>query len=662
MKRSAGLVALLATATLCATTALAEPSPAQVRRTFEAAAAKDFDAARKAAGGDPVLGTYVEWRVLREIPVQPFARYRSFLDSSGHWPDSATIQARAEEVIADSLSAREQLAFFETRPPIGRAGRIARAEALLKEGRTGEAVPLLRAIWVEDDFGRVEETLFLQRHGQHLDGSSHAARLARLLWDGRTDAAERIFDRVTAEQRALATARIRLQEQAYGVDAAIAAVPASLRNDAGLAFDRLKWRRAKGRHDEVPEMLLSVQSEPGSGGAWWAERGLAARLAMEAGDFRLAYRIASSHRQTSGAAFAEAEWLAGWLALRFLDEPADGFAHFERFFAGVGTPISLGRGAYWAGRALAAQGDRRGAQTWYRRAAEHPTTFYGQLAAAELGEPLRFPPTNGSQPSQAVRAAFARQDLVQLTGWLCALGEQDEIRPFVSQLGRNAAGDEAQLELVYDLARDCARPDLVVVVAKAAIRNGAEPLSSFPVPDMHSVFSPSLDEVGPDLILAVARQESQFDAGAASRAGARGLMQLMPTTARSVARSLGLPFDLEALTADPDFNVQLGTWYLGRQLERYDGSVALAAAAYNAGPGRVGEWLERHGDPRGSPVHELVDWIELIPFAETRNYVQRVIESQAVYAALLGNGGARLVPVPGARQGTAALRVRGDRS
>lgn len=661
-RRSARMVALaVLLAAGAAAPCMAQPGE-PLAGVLAAASAGDHEAARLAAGSDPLAAAYAEWRLLREGPEQSFQRYRAFLETRPGWPDAGRLQTRAEQSIASDLAAEERLRFFQARPPRSRAGRLALAGALVEAGRSGEAATLARRIWIEDDLTVGEEAAFQVSYGHFLEPGDHRARLERLLGDDNEGMAERMLGRVPDADRAVATARIRLQQRAKTVDKALAAVPASRQGDAGLVLDRIKYRRAKGQEAGIADLLLAVDREPGRGEAWWAERGREAREALDAGNPRLAYRLAAGHRQSEGTPFAEAEWLAGWLALSFLNDPTSARGHFERFSAKVATPISRARGAYWTARALSTGGNVGAARAMYEEAGRHPTAFYGQMALAELGRPVQLAAVLPPPPDAAARSAFRAREPARVGERLCAMGAVREATPFIRQLGSDAGTDGPALELAYDLARRCERPDLVVVVAKAAVQNGAEPLATFPIPDVAAMLSPAADRPHPALILAISRQESQFDPVAVSRAGARGLMQLMPTTGRGVARTLGLSYDVDALIADPDFNVQLGSWYLGRQLQQYGGSVPLAAAAYNAGPGRVEQWLARNGDPRAKDRHGMIDWIEAIPFTETRNYVQRVMEGQAVYEALLEQGGARLVPLAGARQGTAAVRAAGDRS
>ncbi|HET6469874.1 MAG TPA: lytic transglycosylase domain-containing protein, partial [Geminicoccaceae bacterium] len=349
-----------------------------------------------------------------------------------------------------------------------------------------------------------------------------------------------------------------------------------------------------------------------------------------------------------GTSFAEAEWLAGWLALRFVKQPEAALGHFERMAERVRTPISRGRAAYWAGRAAAALGRRDAAARWYQVASAQPTSFYGQLAAANLGLDLRPQAGSGASPTAEQRRRFRGRDTARLALLLCELGEYERAGVFLTKLAGDAVADAVENELVYELGQACRRPELLLRAARAATREGDVDIrATFPVPAVPGFLERVKGRPEPALLLAVARQESLFDPRAKSSAGALGMMQLMPATAKAMAKELGVGFAEHKLLADPEFNVRLGGYYLGRQIARFDGEEVLAIAAYNAGPSRVSQWLQQNGDPRGKGVEQLVDWIERIPFSETRNYVQRVLEGRSVYRLVLQDGNTRTIRAVG---------------
>ena len=339
----------------------------------------------------------------------------------------------------------------------------------------------------------------------------------------------------------------------------------------------------------------------------------------------MAYRIASQHGLKEGIGFAEGAWLAGWIALRFVKNPEQAVQHFTRLYEGVSSPISRARGAYWAGEAVAAKDTKEAAAIWYRRAAAHSSTYYGQLASQRLGQDLEVTFKKAPDASLEVRAIFERRELVYIIRLLGEIEETDTHRRFLHHLRESAETGE-EFQLVTELAVAQGRPDIALRTAKDARLAGFvmhEQL--YPRPEL-----PEINGLEPALVLALIRQESQFYIEAVSRSGARGLMQLMPATAKSVAKGLKLPYRKDRLTEDAAFNMRLGTTYLAQLIERFDGSVMMALAGYNAGPHRVVRWVRRYGDPR-RPEVDAVDWVERIPFSETRNYVQRILETLPIY-------------------------------
>jgi soluble lytic murein transglycosylase len=444
---------------------------------------------------------------------------------------------------------------------------------------------------------------------------------------------------------------------APGVDAAIAAVPSELRTDPGLIFERARWRQRKDRHDDVVELLDPPISDAPHAERWWALRHWAARTALDKGDISVAYRIAAHHGLDAGLGFAEGEWLAGWIALRWLREPSTALPHFTRLYEGVKTPVSRARGAYWAGRAAEAAGARENARVWYETAARNLTTYYGQLAAERLSANFFLALPRPPQPSNIAARGFARDELVGAVKRLAQHGHAARIDPlFAALLERAVTADRAQL--TADLAANVGRADLAVRTARQARREGIIlPDHLYPVIELPEAVD--LKAGTEALVLAIVRQESGFDPSAVSRAGARGMMQLMPATARQMARRLNLDPGRHSLS-DPTFNLTVGSAYMRRLVRRYDGSLLLAVAAYNAGPGRLNAWLKRYGDPRHAHI-DPVDWVETLPIAETRNYVQRVFEGLIVYRHRLAPTqvaialDARLQVAPGGTSRTAGI-------
>ncbi|MGY8959002.1 MAG: lytic transglycosylase domain-containing protein [Alphaproteobacteria bacterium] len=575
----------------------------------------------------------IDWlRVQSPAADAPFKDIVKFLDQTPGWPRQRTLRRRAEGAMKSDFGQNATLAWFKKYPPLSAAGVIRHVEALRGAGRSKDASKAIRNAWLRLDMGRSDERVFRKRFRKQLSKADEIKRLDRLIWDRRISAAKRQMRRVSIEYRHLSKAKIMLLRRTGGVDPAIARIPPSLLNDPGLIFERLRWRRRKGFSDGAIELLAQQPDQNLRPRRWWVERGSLARYALRKGDITQAYRLAKNHRQTKGAAHAEAEWLAGWIALRYLQEPRTAQQHFVDLYRHVKYPVSRARGAYWAGRAAEADGSYETAIKWYRRASTHVTTFYGQMAHLHLPGPgaqiAPRPPTVTKQD----KARFERRPFVQIIRGLADLKQRKLLRPFFSQLTRSAL-KPADWRLLSGLARDIGRNDLAIRVAKQALRKGVVLVDAgYPSSPIMKGLGPS-----PEIIHAIVRQESAFDPKAVSHAGARGLMQLMPATARAVARTLKIRHSTRRLTSDPRHNVNLGASYINGLIEDFDGSLVLALAAYNAGPHRVRRWLRENGDPRRFDTPDAIDWIEQIPFKETRNYVQRVIENLPLYHHLLQN-------------------------
>ena len=414
-----------------------------------------------------------------------------------------------------------------------------------------------------------------------------------------------------------------------------------------LVYERLRWRRRKGK-DSAFEILKALPDKLPRPELWWREKASLARLALSKGHITQAYNLAKSHGlQPGSVAYADAEWLAGWIALRFLNDHAEGRTHFKRMYAAVEYPISRARAAYWAGRAAEAQKGENVlevALTWYRKAAAHPLTYHGQLAFWRLkpNTSLILPASAFDEISKETAQEFFENELVDVVEILHDVGQHELMWPFIRKL-YSITGDPDWRVLTGRLARVNGRADLAVRVAKRANRDGMALLDlGYPTldpPALPRTATSRAPEV--PLTLAVIRQESAFRADAKSHAKARGLMQVIPPTARLVAKGLRLRYSKSRLASDQKFNLILGQSYLGDLIKDFKGSYVLALAAYNAGPHRVKRWIKAHGDPRVSEI-DAIDWIEMIPFSETRNYVQRVLENLQIYRLRLAKNGVAL--------------------
>ena len=612
--------------------ALAE-RPRPLGWAMDAVRAGNWDNAKRIAQRDgAVAKDIIEWHRLR-AGLGTYDDVKAFLSRRPDWPGENYLRRKSEDaVIAQGDAA--VLEFFEGRPPQTPIGVLAFAAALKNAGRVGEADARLVLAWRTMPMNASSQAMFVETYGSLLK-PHHAARLDELLWRGEHAGARQMFDLVGSADKALAETRIALQNRKGDVNEMINVLPASTGKDAGLQKDRFEWRIRKGFEDSAKDLLLSQSVSAaalGQPAAWANRRRALARDEMRSGDPKRAYQMASQHFLEDGSHFADLEWLSGYIALRFLKDPKRALTHFKAHDGAVESPISQGRAGYWQGRALQAMGDAEGAAKAYSQGAKFQSSFYGLLAAERGGLP--FDQTlAGDKPNQDWRtSALAQAPLFQAGMLLQASGELNIAERFWTHLAEQLLADDAAL--LGQAAIDVGQPHLAVMIGKRVAQRGIT--IAAPYYPLHSAIKLDLN-MAPEMVLAIARRESEFDPIVRSSVGARGLMQLMPGTANDVARDLRVS-DLhttDRLTADPDYNARLGSEYLSQMAERFDGNVVMVSAAYNAGPARPPRWMAAYGDPREGDI-DIVDWIEMIPFRETQNYVMRVTESLPVYRARLG--------------------------
>jgi len=594
---------------------------------------------------DPLLDAVVQWdRLRRDGYRASFAELSGFLRAHRGWPQEVVLRRRAEKAITTATPFAERTAYFNVLPPLTAAAKFRLAETLLVQRKQGEAVAMARDAWDSAGLDAATEAELLATFGPQLTPADHLSRADRLLWSGQTSAAIRLLPRLAPDRAAWVGARATLQGGGANADRMLATLPASLATEPGITFDRVNWLRRTNNQAAARAVMAATNYAPGlvvEPEAWLKLRVQMAREAMREGDAATAYRIAANHaafplgralaERSLGerAAFIDAEWVAGWVALRQLNRPSDALGRFVGARAAALTPVSQARGDYWSGRAAEAAGLKPDAARYYEAAARHPDYFYGQLATERLGRPLALTPASPPFIAQTARARFAADELVRATQALGDLGDRNRQTLFMRALVERSDNAEAA-QLTAELAPTIQRPDLGVLMGKAARSEGelsllpfAYPLLTLP-PELSPAFT---------AIHAVTRQESQFDRAATSRANAMGLMQLLPSTASEQATKLGLRFSEARLIEDPIYNVTLGAAYFERVRASLGGSWVLAAAAYNAGPGNARKFVRNQGDPR-IPGTDVVDWIEAIPILETRTYVQRVLENAVMYDLL----------------------------
>jgi soluble lytic murein transglycosylase len=589
------------------------------------------DAAARALD-DSLQRTALEWIALKTSPQADYARLAKFGAAHPDWPANTWIRYRQEAALYNDRAHPEvTAALFSADPPRSTAGKLALARIALAAGRRDEAGALVRAIWRDDDFDGWTERAVLTDFSSLLSSADHHYRAERLLY------AEKIAPALRAAALAGPDALAHAKAWAGAIgrpltDAAWSALPTAMKSDLGLVYVRVQTLR---RADRVLEAALLIKNAPRAaafvdGDRWWEERRMVARRLLDGGLNKDAYALCAEHSTVSIPSRVDAEFHAGWIALRFLGDSERAASHFAAAAAVAETPLAIARAAYWQGRAAEQARRADEAQQFYERAAAYPIAYYGQLAGEKLHRPALALRTPANLPIGA-----ARNEATEIVDLLYGA----RLDGYARGLAFDAAGayaDEAQLAALAEVA--AARRDGVasVEIGKLATARGfALDESGFPtfgVPD----FAPLASSAELAAIYSVARQESEFAGAAASGAGAKGLMQILPSTARDTARRMGVPFDPARLTADIAYNTQLGAAYLGQLLDAEGGSYVLALAAYNAGGGRVQQWIDAYGDPRQANV-DPVDWVESIPFDETRDYVQRVSENLAVYRMRLGD-------------------------
>ena len=629
------LIGLAATASLIAT-AKAEMSDGDrtiYRQAYAIAQANNWTEVRNLikTAHEPLPGKALLWvELMRDGPEVQFDQLRDFIEHNPDWPGLSALRRHAELALRDQSDAAAA-DWFKRYPPITYLGKTREAQLALAAGHTTEGVAQLREIWTDSNFSATDEAAFLQRYGDQLRPLDHARRLDRLLWDGRDADARRMLPRVSLAQHALGVARLALLDGAPTAEHLLADVPANLQDDPGLIFARLKWRGRKAHLDDAIALLDHPPADLVRPLAWAGERQKLARTALEEGNARVAYRLAAANGLSEGPAFGELEFLAGWIALRYLNDPSSAYQHFVRLYDHSKMAISRARGAYWAARAATALHNAEDMADWYAKASANRTTYYGQLAAAAIRDTGTITIEREPEPDAKAVASFEQKELVRAARDLVAIGDSEDSRLFLMRLLETAQTPSDYVQIArLSLALD--RPDMELATAKHAANVGvnlfAENYPLLPLPPGGNAEAP--------LVLAVTRQESGFDVGAVSSVGARGMMQLMPATAQRMAKTLSLPYSAPLLTEDRVYNMRLGRAYLDEMLSEFSGSYVLAIAAYNAGPARVNQWIAQFGDPRAKNA-DVIDWIESIPISETRNYVQRVLENLQIYRFVLGD-------------------------
>ena len=591
---------------------------------------------------DPLARKLIEWLVLRsDDTTATFARYAAFIAANPSWPSIVTLRRRAEAMLWQERSdPTTVLAFFKTEPPHTAKGKFALARALLSQGDSAGAHQAISDAWRSDAFSGDLEAQVRDMFAGLITAEDDKARMDGRLYAEDDDAGLRAAHHLDGTQLAIAKARAAVINKAGNAKALLEAVPAAAQHDAGYIFSRAQWLRRNDKIAEAGRWMIGAPHDPavlGDLDQWWVERRLLARKLLDLNENKMAYEVANGAAPPPNENnHADQQFTAGWIALRFLHEPAVALTHFARIAEGVSNPITLARSFYWQGRAAEAAGHEHEARTYYESAARFPIAYYGQLARARLDldeVTLRPAPT----PSADLHGL----EVARLFEMLYAVDARDVVAAMAGDLA-DKANDPAALAMLAEITKQHNDARATLLIGKTALGRGF-PLEQYAFPDFGV---PDFQPIGPDvaryLVYSIARQESAFNPKVVSGANAYGLMQVTPAAARDTAKRFNVTFDQRRLANDPTYNAQLGSAELGNDLDFYRGSYILAFVAYNAGRGRARDWIAQYGDPR-DPKVDPIDWIERIPISETRFYIQRVLENMQVYRARFDNGSRLLI-------------------
>jgi soluble lytic murein transglycosylase len=587
---------------------------------------------------DKSIYNFIQWRhLLTKGNKASFYEYLNFINSNPNYPRIGRIKYLAEHKLSnEKITPGKIIDWFGDEEPLSGYGKMILGESYILTGQIEQGKKLIKEGWITAELSKTDLRFFRKKFKKHLNADDYIKRADFLAWENKYWDLKRMLRYLPKDYELLYNARQLLMSKSYGVDQAIKNVPDRFKNDAGLNFDRLKWRRKRGRIDSSAEILLNVKNTKDylvRPDKWWDEREIISRSLIYKKKYELAYKIASNHTLIEGSDYAAAEWMSGWIALSFLDDPLLSKDHFQNFYNNVSYPISTSRGAYWLARSYKALGDNENSKKWFEEAAKYLTTYYGQLAFLELNPNENFELSKDMEVDKKYRERFYSKELVKITYLLDELDE-DKYTKFILRHLANENIENGSEILASELSTNIGRFDFAIQIAKiASYEKRFHNKFNYPIISTpKNINGRKIPESA--FILSIIRQESEFDLSANSHAGAKGLMQLMPYTAKLVAKQAKLPYVKSRLTTDPEYNINLGSHYIAGLILNYDGAYPYAIAAYNAGPNRVKYWKKINKDPQKKQI-DYVDWIELIKFRETRNYVQRVLENYNVYRYIL---------------------------
>ena len=587
---------------------------------------------------DKSIYNFIQWRhLLTKGNKASYYDYRSFIELNENYPRIGRIKYLAEHKLStDSISPKKIINWYDSSKPLSGFGKMILGESFILNGDKEKGIILIKDGWITAELDKSQLRFYRKKFKKYLNSEDYIKRADYLAWNNKYWDLKRILRYLPKDYELLYNARQLLMSKSYGVDNAIAKVPAQFKNDAGLNYDRLKWRRKRGRVDSSVEILQAIKNTKDylvRPDKWWIEREIISRSLIYKKKYELAYKISSNHAMTEGPEFAAAEWMSGWIALSFLNNPLLAKDHFEKFYNNVGYPISTARGAYWLGRTYKKLGYNELSLKWFKEASKYLTTYYGQLAFLEIDPTANFELSKEMEIKKEYRDYFYKKEIVKIIYLLDELNEDKYAKHMLRHLANDNINSGSEV-LAAELATKIERFDFAIQVSKiASYEKRFHNKYNYPIISTPKYINGrKIPESA--FILSIIRQESEFDLSANSHAGAKGLMQLMPYTAKLVAKQAKLPYTKSRLTSDPEYNINLGSHYIAGLILEYEGAYPFAIAAYNAGPKRVRYWKKINKDPQKNQIN-YIDWIELIKFRETRNYVQRVLENYNVYRYIL---------------------------
>ena len=587
---------------------------------------------------DKSIYNFIQWKhLLTKGNQASFYDYKVFIDQNAQYPRIGRLKYLAEHKLSTAkISPKKIINWFAGKEPLSGYGKMILGESFVLNGDKSKGTILIKEGWITADLSKNELKYFRKKYKKYLNADDYIKRADYLAWNNKYWDLKRLTRYLPTDYELLYTARQILMSKSYGVDKAIKNVPKKFKNDAGLNYDRLKWRRKRGRIDSSLEILLKIKSDKDymvKPEKWWKEREIISRALIYKKKYETAYKISSNHGMIKGSDFAAAEWLSGWIALSFLKDPLIAKDHFQNFYNNVNYPISTSRGAYWLARTYEELGDQDQSLTWYKEASKYLTTYYGQLAFLKLSPNKKFELKEDMIVDDKYRYIFFNKELVKITYLLKEL-ENDKYTKFILKHLANDNIKKGSEILAAELATNIERYDFAIQISKiSSYQKRFHNKFNYPIISTpKTINGRKIPESA--FILSIIRQESEFDLSANSHAGAKGLMQLMPYTAKLVSKQAKLPYSKSRLTSDPEYNINLGSHYIAGLILQYEGAYPFAVAAYNAGPNRVKYWKKLNKNPQKKQIN-YIDWIELIKFRETRNYVQRVLENYNVYRYIL---------------------------